>query len=478
MKTPRSIQTRISLIVLLFGLLTIMLNQWRNQEWLVERRLDRLEHEAEDTSSRLSGMLQHLTRKRQERTAELELTYVSLSPEVELGAVCDRHGLVRCATQLQWRNMKVLDTPLAAEWPRVMPALEHMNTVISWDNEKVNLVAVSPFFEGYGPDSKAVVLIRYNSTLAIAQMHEEALYESLRQAGVLLALTLLMWFALDELVTLRVRKLVDNLRAVGERAAMAEILSGNDELTTISREFARTMQQLSEAENLVLNAAEQERRKIGQDLHDDLCQRLSANKMMLEVLKGLLPDKSGKAARIAQQVVDDQSNSVMLVRSMAQGLCPVGLEQHGLKDALESVGHFAESSYQVKCNIECLEVHEYLTATTQELLFRIAQELVINACKHSKPSIINLSLYPEQDQVVLSVLHDGRPFGETGATKRGRGMGLHLMSQRLRTLSATLERTIEKGAMDLQIAFVRIPSDNQPSNETKSSTNDNSSSHR
>ena len=84
----------------------------------------------------------------------------------------------------------------------------------------------------------------------------------------------------------------------------------------------------------------------------------------------------------------------------------------------------------------------------------------------SKPSIINLSLYPEQDQVVLSVLHDGRPFGETGATKRGRGMGLHLMSQRLRTLSATLERTIEKGAMDLQIAIVRIPSDNQPSNET------------
>ena len=80
MKTPRSIQTRISLIVLLFGLLTIMLNQWRNQEWLVERRLDRLEHEAEDTSSRLSGMLQHLTRKRQERTAELELNYVSLSP--------------------------------------------------------------------------------------------------------------------------------------------------------------------------------------------------------------------------------------------------------------------------------------------------------------------------------------------------------------------------------------------------------------
>ena len=361
--------------------------------------------------------------------------------------------------------MHVLETPLALEWPRVMPALERMDSVLSWDKEKTNLTVISPFFETYELESKAAVLIRYNCTQAVAQVHAEALLESLRQGVVLLALTLLMWFALDTLVTRRVRKLVDNLRAVGARDAPPEVLPGNDELTAISREFVETMKQLREAENLVLNAAEQERRKIGQELHDDLCQRLSASKMMLEVLQGLMPDKNGKAASLAQQVTDDQAKTVTIIRSMAQGLSPVGLEQHGLKDALENVGLFAEKSYQVKCTIECANVNELLTVTSQELLFRIAQELVVNACKHSHPTVLYLSVHLEQGQVVLNILHDGSPFGEKSMVNGGRGMGLHLMSQRLRTLSATLERAVEKGTRDLQIAIVRIPLDNHFANE-------------
>ena len=478
MKPPRSIQTRITLIVLLFGLVMIVLNNWRNQQWLAKSRLDRLEQEAADTGSRLSGLLQHLSRKQQERAAELEMAYVSLSPDVELGVVCDRDGVIRCATQLQWRDMKVLETPLATEWPRVMPVLEHMDAVLSWDHEKVHLVVVAPFYEGYDPGSKAAVLIRYNSTLALVQVREEVLHESLRQAGVLLALSLLMWFAFDEFVTRRVRELVDNLRAVGANAALPEVLPGNDELTTISQEFVETMKQLRKAENLVLNAAEQERRKIGQNLHDDLCQRLSATKMTLEVLQGLISEKDGKAASLAHQVVDDLAKTVVIARSMAQGLSPVGLEQHGLKDALENVRLFAESSFQVNCTVECADVHEYLSGNAQELLFRIAQELVVNACKHSKPRALNLSVHLEQDHVVLNVIHDGSPFSERGVPKGGGGMGLHLMSQRLRALSATLERSVETGSRDFSVATVRIPLKSHASNENKPSTNDDSSGHR
>ena len=63
----------------------------------------------------------------------------------------------------------------------------------------------------------------------------------------------------------------------------------------------------------------------------------------------------------------------------------------------------------------------------------------------------------EGENVVLSVIHDGSAFSEP-AGENGHGMGLHLMSQRLRMLSATLERTVESGARDFQIAIVRIPS--------------------
>ncbi len=144
---------------------------------------------------------------------------------------------------------------------------------------------------------------------------------------------------------------------------------------------------------------------------------------------------------------------------MAWGLAPVGIENHGLKDALENVLRFAEKSYMVRGSLDYSDVSPALTGSAQELLFRIAQELVINACKHSKPSVIDVTVRMEDANVVLSVIHDGTGFSEQAAAK-GHGMGLHLMGQRLRTLSATLERTVEKGARDFSISIVRIPPKN------------------
>lgn len=455
----RSIQSRITLTVWLFGLLVILFNNWRNQQWLLDRRIERLELEATETGSRLAGLLQHLARKQQQRAAELEMAYVSLSPDVDLGLVCNKEGIVICATHMQWQKMDVQQTPLAAEWQRHVPMLDTMGTAFEWNATKTSLLVMVPFFETFESTSRAAVLIRYDATLAIAQVSEEAWHESLRQAGVLLASCLLLWFALDELITRRVRRVVDILRAASSKDGLPMTLEGNDELSMISREFAGAVTKLRRAENMVLEAAEQERRKIGRDLHDDICQRLSATKMKAEVVQGMIHEKDSKIARLAGQVAEELSESTVIARSMAWGLAPVGIENHGLKDALENVLRFAEKSYRAHCSLDYSDVSASLTGSSQELLFRIAQELVTNACKHSKPDVINISVRMEEDNVVLSVIHDGTPFSERVAAK-GHGMGLHLMGQRLRTLSATLERTFEKGVRDFSISIVRIPPKN------------------
>lgn len=459
MRAARSIQSRISLSVLLFGLAMILSNNWRNQSWLVARRLDRLEQEAADTGSRLAGLLQHLSRRQQERAAELEMSYVSLSPDVDLGVVCDKHGKVICATQLQWQGMDVRQTPLADEWQRFAQVLETMEPVTAWVTEHQFFLVMFPFFETYDSANRSAILIRYDATSALAQVRADAWHESLRQAVVLLALSLLLWWALDELVARRVRRLVEILRAAASREGPPQVLAGTDELSLISSEFAKAVKQLRVAENLVLETAEQERRKIGRDLHDDLCQRLSATKMKAEVMQGVMQGHDEKSANLARQVAEELSESTVIARSMAWGLSPVGIERHGLKDALEKMLRFAERSYQVKCSLDCTDVNDYLSGNARELLFRIAQELVVNACKHSKPSAMNVTIRMESGEVLLSVIHDGSPFAEP-APGKDRGMGLHLMSQRLRTLSATLERTVEKGERDFSIATVRIPPNN------------------
>ena len=459
MRAARSIQTRVSLSVLLFGLMMILFNNWHNQSWLLTRRLDRLEQEATDTGSRLAGLLQHLSRQQQERAAELELSYVSLSPDVDLGLVCDMRGKVICATQLQWQDMFVLQTPLAKEWQSFAPRLESMEPVTAWTLEQQHFVVMFPFFENYTATSRAAVLIRYDATSALAQVRVEVWQESLRQAAVLLALCLLLWSALDELVVRRVHRLVETVRAAASLGEPAQVLAGEDELSLVSSEFAKALEQLRVAENLVLETAEQERRKIGRDLHDDLCQRLSATKMKTEVLQGMTLELAGKSASLARQVTAELAESVVIARSLAQGLSPVGIENHGLKDALENVAGFAERSYQVKCTLACADVHGHLTGSAQEMLFRIAQELTTNACKHSKPQVMHIDVRLESGQARLTIRHDGTPFAEPKALNN-RGMGLHLLSQRLRALSATLERTVEKGERDFSIVTVRIPLNN------------------
>ena len=457
MKLFHSIQSRITLTVWLFGLLMIQFNNWRNQQWLLERQYARMSQEAADTGSRLAGLLQHLTRRQQERAAELEMAYVSLSPDMDMGLVCNKEGVVTCATRMQWYQMNVLQTPLADEWRRHAEVLTTMKPAVEWDTAKRKLVVMFPFLETYENTSRAAVLIRYDATMAFEQVSNDAWLESVRQAAVLLASCLLLWFALDELVTRRVHRLAHILREAASTSGLPRVLGGKDELSMISQEFAGAMAKLRAAENMVLEAAERERRKIGRDLHDDLCQRLSATKMKAEVMQGMFQASDGRIVSLAGQVAEELAESTVIARGMAWGLAPVGIENHGLKDALENVLRFAEKSFQVQCSLDYSDVSPSLTGSAQELLFRIAQELVVNSCKHSKPGVLNITVRMEGKNVVLSVIHDGSSFSEPEEPD-SHGMGLHLMSQRLRMLSATLERTIEKGERDFQIAIVRIPS--------------------
>ncbi|MBE7494166.1 MAG: hypothetical protein HS117_04440 [Verrucomicrobiaceae bacterium] len=458
MKAPRSIQRRISVVVLLFGTVTILLNNWRNQRWLVERRLERLEQEAADTGSRLSGVLQHLSRRQQDRAAELEMAYASLSPDVELGVVCDKSGLIRHATQLQWRGVHVEDSPLAEEWNEAVAVMERMATSLKWKDSKGKLLVIAPFFESYDVTDKAVVMIRYDPAASFSQVREEAWLESLRHGAVLLALTLLLWYAMDEMVVRRVKALLGQVSAVGTSGRGVEPLKGKDELSVISREFAGAVERLGEAERLLLEAAEEERRRIGRDLHDDLCQRLSATKMKMEVMLGLEEGRQPEAASLADQVVKELKEAVEIARGLARGLSPVGLDAHGVRDALEELARFTRDAFQTSCFAEGDDVDDALDARARELFFRVAQELVMNACKHSRPSVMSITTRLEDDHIVLSVLHDGEPFREPVAAGPT-GMGLHLMTQRLRALDATLERTLET---DVSIITVRVPRQKKP----------------
>lgn len=456
---PQSLKGRITLMVMLFGVVTIILNHWWRGSQVTERRMTRLQAEAIDAATPLTGILQHLLRRGQDRAAELELSYAALSPRLELGLVCDQNGVVRLSTQMQWRGLNIQETPLAADWPRIKQTLESNDTVNVWTTDNDGLVVASRFYEGYDPNSKGAVIMRYDYTYELDQVRRYALHDSVTNVAVLAALCLLLWTALDELFIQRVEQMLEHFHGATTKGSHPRVLEGHDELAVISREFAHTVRQLREAEAHVLEAAEEARRKIGRELHDDLCQRITATKLKAEVTHELILEGKGNQAELTRQLAEELAESAVIARSIARGLSPVGFEGTGMEDALMDLASFVQRAYGTRCIVDYAHVHQHLSASEQELLFRIAQELAVNAGKHSKPHSMTISTHLGSGSVDLVVMHDGKPFEEKPSPSPS-GMGLHLMRQRLITLSATLERSVQSGPPEISIAKVRIPLEN------------------
>ena len=205
--------------------------------------------------------------------------------------------------------------------------------------------------------------------------------------------------------------------------------------------IARDITPRKEMEGQVLEAAETERRRIGRDLHDDLCQRLAALKLRCGMLQRALsrehPEQSAALSDLSAELAD----ATALARNIARGLAPVTLESDGLVAALEAMAQSSGTMFRIPCRFECPSPVAVPDPTTAAHLFRIAQELTANAAKHASPNRIVIRLEELDDRVLLSVTNDGTPFRRGPRTKSG--MGLHFIQQRADAIGATIN--IEPG---------------------------------
>lgn len=190
-------------------------------------------------------------------------------------------------------------------------------------------------------------------------------------------------------------------------------------------------------ERRLLDTAENERRRIGMDLHDDLCQRLAAALMKTGVLQSALSRSGGSQQEpLAAELANDLSEATGIARGFARGLAPVGIEALGITAALSDLGEFISRGFKIPCRVECSASDTALTGESATHIFRVAQELATNAAKHASPSWIEISFEMAPQEARLLVTHDGAPYRP--ASSAIEGMGMHLVRQRLDALGASL----------------------------------------
>lgn len=192
-------------------------------------------------------------------------------------------------------------------------------------------------------------------------------------------------------------------------------------------------------EGEIVRASEYEQRRIGQDLHDGLCQELAAvgcaARSLADDLESRLPAAAAEALEIESMI----KRAVVHTRDLARGIFPVQMDAAGLAVALGELAASMRKSGDID-----LEFHDSGDVNIDDPevamnLYRIAQEAVRNSIKHSGASKITVSLDNDNDPrtVRLTVVDNG--YGISAEDQHGSGMGLRTMQHRAAAMGANLE---------------------------------------
>jgi signal transduction histidine kinase len=196
------------------------------------------------------------------------------------------------------------------------------------------------------------------------------------------------------------------------------------------------MEERFRLEEEILRISEREQVRIGYDLHDSLCQHLTATALAGQVLTENLADSPAQAGA-SNRVVHLIEEAIELTRRLARGLAPVELTGEGLMDAMGELAAVTRDRYHVDCQFEFEGPMKEIKHDDAAHLYRIAQEATTNALKHSQASEIIIRLECKGDLLTLAVTDDG--VGLPESSSRAKGMGLRIMAHRASLVGAAFK---------------------------------------
>lgn len=211
-------------------------------------------------------------------------------------------------------------------------------------------------------------------------------------------------------------------------------------LNSANRELRQEIVERRRLEAEIVAITERVQSRIGQDLHDDLGQQLSALGMLASAIeRDLRRDLHPKAETVAR-LNTLIKGAIDTTRGLAKGLYPIELEKGGFIVALEELARVTQAFSSVECIVRGKATFP-LGESAAIHLYRIAQEAVNNALKHAAPRQIFLDCTTVTGVPTLTITNDGLPFKKPRS--RRHGLGLHILEYRAGLLGA--EITISPG---------------------------------
>jgi signal transduction histidine kinase len=223
------------------------------------------------------------------------------------------------------------------------------------------------------------------------------------------------------------------------------------ELNRASREHSQLELFLSDT----FNSQEEEKQHLARELHDESLQDLVDIAHEIDRLIDT-EDRDIRRKNQLQLLRDHIDNVLVRIRQLILGLRPPLLDEMGLVSSLDWLAQEISEEKGIEVNVNVIGVKRRLTDIMELNLFRIAQEALQNAKKHSRANIINLSLVFTSDKVQLKVQDNGIGFAAAVREnlKNTLKFGLVGMSERAKLLGSTLR--IESSEGNGTLIYVEI----------------------
>lgn len=249
----------------------------------------------------------------------------------------------------------------------------------------------------------------------------------------------------EDLVALVRKQSIELARAQSQPENKDKNLDDNSKLLA---EFEEEIRRLSRR---VIQAQENERKRIAIDLHDGIVQSLVLVKYSIEAsIEKLHSENEDADLGMLVRAADQIKSTVEEVRRISWNLTPTMLEDWGLQAAIERFCEDIESHHaalKIECSL-CLDRKE-MPNLVSIAIFRIVQESLNNATKHGGASLIKVAIEELNDGIRLVVSDNGtgfEPESHTGRGSAGSGLGLRSMRERVEATGGTFEINSEQGS--------------------------------
>ncbi len=218
------------------------------------------------------------------------------------------------------------------------------------------------------------------------------------------------------------------------------------ERAKIQEEMDQTSRQLQALTDHLQTIREEERKRIGRELHDELGQQLTAMKMDIAWINKKTPDDSGLIKEKMKEVIELLDGSNTALRRILNELRPTILDEHGLLDALQWQARQFTSTTNVPLELITSEKEIRVKDEIATCVFRVFQESLTNISRYAEATKVITSIAVKDKIINIKITDDGKGF-DTGSEqpKSRQPFGILGMKERVRALNGSFELVSEIG---------------------------------